>query len=409
MSQLTLTSISKSFDGTQVLRDISLSIADGEFVTLLGPSGCGKSTLLRVIAGLVTQDAGSIEIGGRPIDHLQPVDRNIAMVFQDYALYPQMTVRQNVALPLLVAGLGPVERLPVMQTLWPRARRVRRQVEAQVAAVAKSLEIDKLLDRRPSQLSGGQQQRVALARAIVRRPHAFLLDEPFSNLDAKLRVQLRAEIAALHRKLAKTFVFVTHDQAEAMTLSDRVAVMRDGKLLQVGTPREIYEQPRSLSVAEFIGSPPVNLFKASAVDGRIRVGRHVLAVSADAPHGSALTLAVRPEATAICDPNADEPGIACTVTRIEYLGAETLISLCPRAPEDIMAMDRDLVVRLPDTAAQRFGVGQSVGIAPAPDRLLLFDRHGARVECSRSETQDGTAARRAPAAHSRLQPNTAEP
>src|SRR6185312_7986730 len=267
MASIALKGIGKSFGTTGVLSGIDLAIADGEFITLVGPSGCGKSTLIRIIAGLEPQSAGSIEIGGRPIDHLRPHERRVAMVFQSYALYPHMSVADNIALPLTMQRLSVVERLPLVKHLSPRRRRVMREV---------------MLARKPAQLSGGQRQRVALGRAMVRHPDVFLMDEPLSNLDAKLRVHMRSELAELHMRLATTFVYVTHDQVEAMTMSDRVAMMDAGRILQLGTPTELYTRPATLKVAQFIGSPAINVLPG-IVDAGGRVAVAGVAVPVRAP------------------------------------------------------------------------------------------------------------------------------
>ena len=249
MAEIELRNISKVFSGDVVaIDDVSLEIGDGEFIVLVGPSGCGKSTLLRAIAGLEEVTAGEISIGGRDVTDLAPRHRDIAMVFQSYALYPHMSVRQNLGYGLKV------RRMP------------KSEIRARVDEVAKLLGLEELLERKPAQLSGGQRQRVAMGRAIVRQPQAFLMDEPLSNLDAKLRVGMRASLAQLHQQLGVTTVYVTHDQVEAMTLGQRVAVMRDGRILQVDTPQTLYEQPRDLFVAGFIGSPAMNLVEAR-IDG----------------------------------------------------------------------------------------------------------------------------------------------
>ncbi len=256
MATLALRGLSKSFGATQILKQVDLSVADGEFLSLVGPSGCGKSTLLRIVAGLESADKGSVEIGGAPAGHLRAADRDLAMVFQSYALYPHLTVAGNIAVPLRMRRLTAAQRLPLLGPVLPGARSRGREIEARVRAVADMLDIAHLLDRRPGQLSGGQRQRVALGRAMVREPAAFLLDEPLSNLDAKMRLQTRTEIAALNRRLGTTFLYVTHDQVEAMTMSDRIAVMMDGEILQLGTPEELYDRPADIRVARFIGSPP---------------------------------------------------------------------------------------------------------------------------------------------------------
>jgi multiple sugar transport system ATP-binding protein len=241
LARLELVSVTKTYGRTAALREVSLSVEDGELVAVVGPSGCGKSTLLSIVAGLDVPTAGEVRIDGRAVNALSPRERDVAMVFQSYALYPHMTVRRNLAFPLEVGKVG------------------RREIDARVLEVASLLGLEPLLDRRPGELSGGQRQRVALGRALVRRPRVFLLDEPLSNLDAALRVSVRAELKKLHERLGATFVYVTHDQAEAMTLADRIAVLRDGSLEQVGAPREIYGNPATSFVARFVGTPQMNL------------------------------------------------------------------------------------------------------------------------------------------------------
>jgi multiple sugar transport system ATP-binding protein len=254
MAEIVLDHVSKRYpDGATPVKDLSLTIGDGEFVILVGPSGCGKSTTLNMIAGLEEITDGELRIGGQRVNEKAPRDRDIAMVFQSYALYPHMTVRQNIAFPLTLAKLSKAE------------------IEAKVAETAKVLDLTTLLDRKPSQLSGGQRQRVAMGRAIVRKPKAFLMDEPLSNLDAKLRVQMRGEIARLQNRLGTTTVYVTHDQTEAMTLGDRVVVLRAGEAQQIGTPDELYNHPVNLFVAGFIGSPAMNFFPAAVTEGGLRM------------------------------------------------------------------------------------------------------------------------------------------
>ena len=256
MAEIRLEHVCKTFQDVVAVDDVSLEIADGEFLVLVGPSGCGKSTLLRMIAGLEEITDGAIFIGERDVTDLAPRARDVAMVFQTYALYPHMTVRQNM-------GYG----LKARRT--PKA-----EIAQRVDDVAKLLGLEELLHRRPAQLSGGQRQRVAMGRAIVRQPQAFLLDEPLSNLDAKLRVGMRASLAQLHQRLGVTTVYVTHDQTEAMTLGQRVAVMRDGKILQVDSPQELYERPHNLFIAAFIGSPSMNLVDATLEDDAVRFGHY---------------------------------------------------------------------------------------------------------------------------------------
>nr|WP_305906959.1 sn-glycerol-3-phosphate ABC transporter ATP-binding protein UgpC [Methylomarinum sp. Ch1-1]MDP4519674.1 sn-glycerol-3-phosphate ABC transporter ATP-binding protein UgpC [Methylomarinum sp. Ch1-1] len=254
MAEIVLEGIGKQFpDGTQVLHDIGFTIHDGEFFILVGPSGCGKSTLLNMIAGLEDVSAGEIRVDGHIINDLDPKDRNIAMVFQSYAIYPHMSVRDNIAFPLKLAGLPKTE--------------IRRKVEE----AAELLELSELLERKPAALSGGQRQRVAMGRALVREPSVFLLDEPLSNLDARLRVQMRSEIGRLQKRLGTTMIYVTHDQTEAMTLGDRVAVLNEGEVQQIGTPQQLYRKPASLFVAGFIGSPGMNFLPAKIKEGKLQL------------------------------------------------------------------------------------------------------------------------------------------
>lgn len=253
MADIVLDKVSKKFpDGTTAVRDVDLEIADGEFVILVGPSGCGKSTTLNMIAGLEDISSGELRIGGQRVNDKAPRDRDIAMVFQSYALYPNMTVRENMAFPLRLAKLD------------------RATIDQKVEEAAKVLELTSLLDRKPANLSGGQRQRVAMGRAIVRQPKAFLMDEPLSNLDAKLRVQMRTVVSRLQKQLGTTTVYVTHDQTEAMTLGDRVVIMRGGAIQQVGPPQELYDHPNNLFVAGFIGSPSMNFLPATVEEGRLR-------------------------------------------------------------------------------------------------------------------------------------------
>src|SRR5262245_49781517 len=290
MAAIDLEHVDKTYDGgTRALADVSLAVADGEFVVLVGPSGCGKSTLLRIVAGLETPTSGIVRIGGRDATGLAAQERNVAMVFQDYALYPHMTARENLAFPL-------------------RMRKVARDArDAQVDRVAETLGLTALLDRLPKQLSGGQRQRVAMGRALVREPAVFLMDEPLSNLDARLRTQVRAEIKELQRRTRTTTLYVTHDQVEAMTLGDRVAVLNAGVLQQVAPPRELYDWPANPFVAGFIGNPPMNLFasRLDQVDGQfvLVVGDQVMAAGdvADMPRRVPLTAGVRPEHVTIVD------------------------------------------------------------------------------------------------------------
>ena len=299
-----LSDIRKSFGNLDVIHGVDLKIDEGTFVVFVGPSGCGKSTLLRMIAGLEEVTDGEIQIKGRDVTDLDPSDRGIAMVFQSYALYPHMSVRENLAFGLKMANT-PTE-----------------EIETRVKAASGILKIDHLLERRPGQLSGGQRQRVAIGRAIVRKPDVFLFDEPLSNLDAELRVSMRIEIARLHRELGNTMIYVTHDQTEAMTLADKIVVLRDGRVEQQGSPRELYENPDNLFVAGFIGSPRMNFLEATWIgNGLIRVaGSEIKAPIAGQglQAGQKLTFGVRPEHLKISDNT--EGAIRATVDFDEYLG-----------------------------------------------------------------------------------------
>ena len=376
MAGISIQGITKRFKDAQVLNDVSLDIAAGEFLSLVGPSGCGKTTLLRILAGLETQDAGDVHIGGVMVDDLPPKARDIAMVFQSYALYPYMTVAENIALPLTMRRLSTLERLPLVGRLVSGTRARRAAIAADVRQVAESLAISHLMDRRPAQLSGGQRQRVALARAMVRRPRAFLMDEPLSNLDAKMRVQARTEIADLHRSLGSTFVYVTHDQAEAMTMSSRVAVMMGGELLQVAPPQVIYDDPADLRVATFIGTPEINVFAATARgDGAVQVAGRAWPLGLAAPAGTPVTVAVRPEAFALmAEPRADAGTVAGTIRHLEYLGAETMVHLTvPHAPKPVIA-------RVEPMTGASLAIGTPATFRVQAGRVLLFGPDGKRLK-----------------------------
>ena len=308
MAEIVLENVSKIFAGGVTAVDgVSLKIDSGEFLVLVGPSGCGKSTLLRMIAGLEETTEGKVTIGGTDVTELPPRNRDVAMVFQSYALYPHMSVRANLGYGLKVRKTSKAE------------------IEKRVSTVAELLGLEPLLDRRPAALSGGQRQRVAMGRAIVREPKAFLMDEPLSNLDAKLRVSMRAQLGALHARLATTTIYVTHDQIEAMTLGQRVAVMRDGKIQQVDTPQTLYSQPANLYVAAFIGSPAMNLVEAEVIDGTLRFGGYEIPLPADAvPSQGRVVAGLRPEAfedSAFADPSL--PQLDVQVEVVEELGADT--------------------------------------------------------------------------------------
>ena len=347
MASLVLKNIRKTFNSLAVIPDLSLEIESGEFVALVGPSGCGKSTLLRSIAGLEEIDSGEIWIDGRQIDDLGPKDRNIAMVFQSYALYPHMTVRDNMGFNLRLAKRSPAE------------------IEQRVAEAARMLDLEALLDRKPAQLSGGQRQRVAMGRAIVRRPKVFLFDEPLSNLDAKLRVAMRAEIKLLHQNVKTTSVYVTHDQIEAMTLADRLVVLNKGVIEQQGTPLELYSNPCNMFVAGFIGSPAMNFLPGQIVqDGEKIVARLAggtslpLDLSRDTLPQS-VTLGLRPEHLTMQNNGA----LSGTITMTEPTGAQTLI---------YFDVDGTLVTALVEGDVM-LNVGDQFSCNVAPNRVHVFD------------------------------------
>ncbi len=364
MGQINLHGIHKSFGNTSVLKGVDLDIQEGEFLTLVGPSGCGKSTLLRILAGLEAPSSGRVEIDGQDVTQKRPANRNLAMVFQSYALYPHLTVAENMLTPLKLRDIGTAGRLPVFGPLV--ARSAYRELRAKVRETAETLQIEPLLDRKPGQLSGGQRQRAALGRAMVRNPVAFLMDEPLSNLDAALRVHMRAELSDLHRRLQTTFVYVTHDQAEALTMSDRMAVMMDGHILQLGKPDEIYRNPQSLAVARFVGSPAINTLPGEIDSGG---GVHALGVSlsgTQAPKGP-VTIGIRPEHLRI-EPAGDFSGV---VKHRENLGSDLFVHLT------VDGHDKKIVLRTaPDTQAD---IGQAVQFSARRDKIMIFDVAGDRV------------------------------
>jgi multiple sugar transport system ATP-binding protein len=366
MLGVTLRNIAKQFGTTPVLRGVSLAVEEGEFLAILGPSGCGKSTLLRIIAGLETADGGEVFIGDRQVDHLPAKARDLAMVFQSYALYPYMTVAENIALPLQMRRLSSLQRLPFIGALLPGTRSLRQQVARDVNAVATPLGLEGLLGRKPAQLSGGQRQRVALARAMVRHPAAFLMDEPLSNLDARLRADARAEIISLTRRLGVTTLYVTHDQSEAMAMADRVAVMEGGILLQLAPPQALYDDPQNLAVARFVGSPPINIWPVEVTDrGDMTCCGHRLPFRARSSQGSA-QLGLRPE-------NLDihRDGIPAQIVRLERLGMETLVHC------HINGLAGTTILRLAPSAAEQLSGFESIRLLPK--KAILFDLQGNRL------------------------------
>ena len=347
MSRVELKSVEKKFGETPVVRGVSLDVGEGEFLVLVGRSGCGKSTCLRMIAGLEEPTAGEIRIGGNRVNELPPKDRDIGMVFQSYALYPHMTVRRNIAFGLELRKLHPSE------------------VASRVDEVARSLELTPLLDRLPRELSGGQRQRVAMGRAIARHPKVFLFDEPLSNLDAALRVQMRAELAALHKKLGATMIYVTHDQVEAMTLATRIAVLEGGVLQQVAPPLDLYRRPANTFVAGFIGSPAMNLIEGTIADGAFRA--EGLKVPLPAPASAKAWLGIRPHDLR-AEP-APSPGMtAGTIEALEPTGWETFAHV--RMPFG------KIVVRLEGEFAAKVALGESIAVDVDPAAVHVFGADG---------------------------------
>ncbi len=343
MAEVAIRDVTKSYGATQVLHGVSIDIRDGQFVVLVGPSGCGKSTLLRMIAGLESVTGGDIAIGGRTVNNLSPARRDIAMVFQSYALYPHKTVEQNMGFALKLKKIDP------------------KVVAEKVRSAVDILELTPLLKRYPRQLSGGQRQRVAMGRAIVRDPRVFLFDEPLSNLDAQLRVQMRTEIKELHQRLKTTTIYVTHDQIEAMTMADKIVVMNAGRIEQIGAPLELFDRPANLFVAGFIGSPSMNRLKGTVADG----GRHVDVAGASFPapdqrleDGQQVVYGVRPEHFELSDEGAE-----VRIAVVEPTGSETLVYA--RAGEiDLVALFRD---------RHDFRPGDHIRIRPKPGHVHVFD------------------------------------
>ncbi|CAO3439609.1 ABC transporter ATP-binding protein [Azospirillum doebereinerae] len=384
-----LENVTKSFGALTVIDNVSLEVGDDEFLVLLGPSGCGKSTILRMIAGLESVSSGQIHLGGKRVDQLPPSGRDMAFVFQSYALYPHMTVRRNIAFPLIMRQFRWWFHIPVIGDFFKRRIENSPEVRGLVERTADMLALTKVLDRHPRTLSGGQRQRVALGRAMVRQPSAFLMDEPLSNLDAKLRTAMRAEITQLHQRVGGNFVYVTHDQIEAMTMGTRIALMRDGALQQFGTPREIYEKPANTYVARFIGTPPMNLIEAEVEGMTVRVGASVLPLpdGAERPGAGTATgrsrvwLGLRPGSFGIVPPGQGK-SLAGTVTLVEHVGAESLISVklsgIRTAHDDDGGPTDEVMVSAPGYSELR--VGEAVGLDCHLKDFSLFDQDsGLRV------------------------------
>ena len=340
MAPVTLSSIRKSFGPTDILHGIDVDIGDGEFIVLVGPSGCGKSTLLRMLAGLETISAGEIRIGGRVVNDLEPKDRDIAMVFQNYALYPHMTVATNMGFSLEHRGGS------------------RAEIAERVRWAADILDLTHLLDRYPRQLSGGQRQRVAMGRAIVRNPQVFLFDEPLSNLDAKLRVVMRGEIKALHQRLGVTTVYVTHDQVEAMTMADRIVVMNAGRVEQVGAPLDLYDRPANLFVAGFIGSPAMNIITGTVAGGRFTAGATSLPLPAAVATTGPVHYGIRPEHLLL-----SPDGLEASVRLVEPMGSETQVTMA-LGDHTLVGVFRERIAARP---------GETIRVRPDLAAVHLFD------------------------------------
>lgn len=344
MASVHINNVAKAYGAAKILHEVAVEIEDGEFVVLVGPSGCGKSTLLRMIAGLENVTGGEIQIGDRVVNDILPKDRDIAMVFQSYALYPHMTVAENMAFSLMLKKAD------------------KREIAAKVERAAEILSLKPLLNRFPRQLSGGQRQRVAMGRAIVRDPQVFLFDEPLSNLDAKLRVTMRGEIRALHQRLRTTTVYVTHDQVEAMTMADKIVVMRDGRVEQIGAPLDLYDDPDNMFVAGFIGSPSMNFLEVTTTsDGGLSAGAVSLPISAGIPSSTTRNVlyGIRPEHIEI-----DEGGLPLDVIVVEPMGSETQVA-GKLGGQDVVCVFKERIKARP---------GEILKVRPQADKALFFDK-----------------------------------
>ena len=346
MATVTLRNLVKAYGKTEILHGINLDVADGEFVVLVGPSGCGKSTTLRMIAGLEDVSGGEVQINGKTVNHLEPKDRDIAMVFQNYAIYPHMTVRKNIGFGLRTSTLSKPDR----------AKRIEE--------VAAMLSMTDYLDRKPGQLSGGQRQRVAIGRAMVRDPAVFLFDEPLSNLDAQLRTQMRLEIKKLHQRVGTTIIFVTHDQVEAMTMAARIVIMKDGHIQQVGTPAEVFHQPANMFVAQFIGAPSMNMLAGTSVAGGVEIAGRLIA--RDIGQAGAVTVGIRPDDLRVTTGAGSFEG---RIMVLEPLGAETLAYVDIGGQEVVARADG----RHPPP------IGAVVQLAVDPQNLHLFGADGVAI------------------------------
>ncbi|ANK89192.1 MULTISPECIES: ABC transporter ATP-binding protein [unclassified Rhizobium] len=364
MPQITMKGVSKNFGDVTVIPRFDASIDDGEFLVLLGPSGCGKSTLLRMIAGLTDISAGTLSFDGEDVNDWTPSRRGVAFVFQSYALYPHMTVRENIAFPLLMDAFRKWHHIPLLSSImrWKLMRRP--DIVERTNQIAEQLELAPLMNRRPASLSGGQRQRVALARSLVRNPSLYLLDEPLSNLDAKLRTQMRSEISTLHQRVRKTFVYVTHDQVEAMTMATKIIVMNRGEIQQIGTPDEIYEHPANTFVARFVGAPPMNLLPVWRQGQQLTLeAGATFTHPSEVPVEKELILGLRPERLRL--QSAEQPGLPVEVSLVEKLGAEVILGCRIVHPGDRQSgalLRQDLVfVRISGNPHIAIGTRASLG------------------------------------------------
>ncbi len=371
MTGIKLSNITKSFGNTEVLKGINLDIKEGEFITLIGASGSGKSTLLRIISGLEQQSSGSITINDQDISTKRPKDRDLAMVFQSYALYPHLSVRGNMEVPLRMRA--PLwQRMPMVRKINKKAHKVLKHIDRRVDDVASQLHIEHLLDRKPSELSGGQCQRVALGRAMVREPVAFLMDEPLSNLDAKLRVHMRGELTQLHRDLGTTFVYVTHDQVEAMTMPDRIALLVEGELIQVDTPDAMYNNPKHLKVAEFIGSPTINILPVTlSNEGRIMFDEQRLGSIGfgRSRANDSISIAVRSEDLKLVSTGT----MKAIVTHVENMGSEKIVYACADWAKGPLA------IKAGSQVTADIEQGGPIFLAMDIAKLMFFDHQGQRI------------------------------
>ena len=373
MAEIELRNISKSFGSTEVIKSLDLSVSNGEFITIVGPSGCGKSTLLRIIAGLENQSTGDVKIDGNVVNNTRASERDLAMVFQSYALYPHLTVQQNLMVPLKLRRLSILERFPIIGWLMPNRRSKLDEIVNKVQVASETLQITHLLDRKPGQLSGGQQQRVAVGRAMVREPVAFLMDEPLSNLDAGLRVHMRAEISELHRDLKTTFIYVTHDQAEALTMSDRMAVMMDGEILQLDTPNEIYNNPSNIRVAEFVGSPKINILQGECDEkGDINCIGIKITDSIKLAQKGNISVGIRPEHMELVTSN-DKNVFKGKIVYRENLGSDIFLHVAVNEGE------QKIIVRSEPSMVFNSSIGDSVMIGWDEQKVMVFDVDGKNV------------------------------